>query len=86
MANHGKDTNGSQFFILLTKARWLDEKHVVFGKVINGMDVVRQIGEVPASNVNALPKRKVDIVDSGVVGIQKKYELTEEQMASDDDI
>ena len=36
MANHGKDTNASQFYVLLTKARWLDGKHLVFGKVIRG--------------------------------------------------
>lgn len=86
MANHGADTNGSQFYILLTKARWLDGKHVVFGKVVKGHDVIRNLGEVPTDHTNARPKKQVRIVDCGVTELKEPYELKPSELDSTEDL
>ncbi|KAJ8530271.1 hypothetical protein K7X08_037106 [Anisodus acutangulus] len=66
MVNTGPNSNGCQFFIPTVKASWLDGEHVVFGKVIEGMDTVYAI-EGGAGTYSGKPRKKVIIADSGEI-------------------
>ncbi|KAH9992305.1 putative cyclophilin [Russula vinacea] len=65
MANAGPHTNGSQFFITTVVTSWLDGKHVVFGEVIQGLDVVKTIER--CGSQSGTPKNRILIASSGTV-------------------
>ncbi|KAI8914634.1 cyclophilin-like domain-containing protein [Gorgonomyces haynaldii] len=65
MANSGPNTNGCQFFITCAKAEFLDGKHVVFGRIVDGLLVLRKMENVPTTGQNNKPQLPVVITECG---------------------
>jgi peptidyl-prolyl cis-trans isomerase B (cyclophilin B) len=71
MANSGKDTNGSQFFITTVPTAWLDGRHVVFGEVLEGYEIIDQIQNVEKSGGDK-PKKTIKIAKSGELEVPEE--------------
>ena len=73
MANTGENSNGSQFFITTVPCPWLDGHHVVFGKVLRGMMLVKEI-ESYGTHKAGIPSAKIIISDCGMIKVDTKKE------------
>jgi len=73
MANSGKDTNGSQFFITTAITAWLDGRHVVFGEVMEGWEIVDKVqnvekspGDKPLKTLTIAKSGEMEVPDEGI--------------------
>jgi len=82
MANSGPNSNGSQFFICFTKANWLDGKHIVFGQVIHGDNILDDCEDVGSRG--GTPSKEVVIVNCGVIDGEKGYISNEKEILDTD--
>ncbi|CAH1779931.1 unnamed protein product, partial [Owenia fusiformis] len=74
MANAGKDTNGSQFFITTVETKWLNGKHTVFGKVLEGMEIVRKIEKTKVGEKDD-PVVDIVIAKSGSLEVTTPFDV-----------
>ena len=74
MANSGKNSNGSQFFVTFEPTPWLDGKHVVFGRVVKGMEFVKMIENIKTKGSDR-PKSKIEVVDCGIYAEAKRVKV-----------
>jgi hypothetical protein len=78
MANSGPNSNSSQFFICTAPAPWLDKKHVVFGRVLSGLEVVKKV-ELCGSRSGS-PSKKISITSCGILKDETPAVASQEEL------